>query len=142
MSSASLLYRWGFWAATHKWRVIGAWLIGFAILASAAIAFHGEFSDAFSNPGSDSQQAYDLLAERFPAQSGDTAQIVFQANKGITDVAVQAEIQTLLDTVATLPHVASIDSPLTNPANVSSDGTIAYATVQYNLPAQDIPKAD
>ena len=70
-----------------------------------AVALSGEFADRFELPGSESQQAYDLLNERFPQQAGSTAQIVFktEADGGINNPEVQAEIDAFLSTAATLP---------------------------------------
>ena len=69
-------------AAAHHWKrsllVVVLVLVGIGGLAAAG----GEFSDEFSAPGTESQAAYDLLAERFPAQSGDTANVVFAVEEG------------------------------------------------------------
>ncbi|MDQ2682540.1 MAG: MMPL family transporter, partial [Chloroflexota bacterium] len=89
----SILYRWGTFAFRNRWKVVGGWIASLIIIAGIASVAGGELSDQFSNPGSDSQKGYDLLAERFPSQAGDTAQIVFQAEAGIADPAVQAEIR-------------------------------------------------
>ena len=37
---------------------------------------------SFRLPGTESQRAYDLLAEHFPAAKGDTDQLVFKARSG------------------------------------------------------------
>src|ERR1044072_871268 len=47
-----------------------------ALLAGAAFA-GGSFKDDFTVPGIESQQAQDLLEQRFPAQSGTQATLVF-----------------------------------------------------------------
>jgi RND superfamily putative drug exporter len=137
------LYRWGAYAARNKWKVLGGWLVFLVLFAGLSIAVGDEFSDRFTLPGADSQKAYDLLVERFPAQSGETGRIVFQAKSGsISDPAIQAEIQALLNTVSGLPHVASVESPIDRPYQVNGDGTIAYATVLYDDLAAEIPKED
>jgi RND superfamily putative drug exporter len=137
------LYRWGAFAVRNKWKVLGAWLVSMVLFGVISTAVGDEFSDRFTLPGADSQEAYDLLEERFPSQSGETGRIVFQARTGaISDPAVQGEIQALLDTVRGLPHVVDVESPLDRPYQVSADGTIAYATVLYDGLAADIPKED
>ena len=45
-------------------------------------ALGGKFADDFKLPDSESQRAYDLLAERYPAASGTSAFIVFHATGG------------------------------------------------------------
>ncbi len=51
----------------------------------AAGTVGGQLIDEFSLPGSDSQKAVDLLESRFPARSGDSAQIVFAVDSGRVD---------------------------------------------------------
>src|SRR5918992_4871899 len=121
-SGPGALYRWGHFAVRNRWKVLGGWLVFMVVFAALSFAVGDEFSDRFTLPGADSQKAYDLLEERFPAQSGDTGRIVFQAKTGaISDPAVQAEIQALLDTVRGLPHVASVESPIDRPYQISAD---------------------
>jgi putative drug exporter of the RND superfamily len=137
----SLLARWARFAARHHWRVLGVWLAALVILGVASATLGGEYVNTFELPGSDSQEAVDLLQARFPAASGDSASIVFQDEAGVTDPAVQARIEGVLSEAATLPEVVAVTSPYQDPAQVSADGTIAYATVQYDKSASDVDKA-
>ena len=138
--TAGVLYRWGAYAVRNRFKVLGAWVVFLVIFGAIAIALQGNFNDRFTIPGADSQKAYDLLQERFPTQAGDTATIVFQSEAGINSPEVQSQIQTLLDQVKTMPNVVGInDSPITNPANVNDNGTIGYATVQFDDAAAEIP---
>ncbi len=125
--------------------ILLAW-IGIAVGLQAVSAAAGpDMRDTFSLPGSDSQAAYDLLGERFPASAGDTDTIAFAVSAGsITDPAAAAAITTALDEIAAIPSVASITSPLTpqGAAQVSTDGTIAFATVTYDDLAYNLPLAD
>jgi putative drug exporter of the RND superfamily len=141
-STPGALYRWGAYAVRNRWKVLGGWIAFLIVFGGIAFSFRGEFNDHFSIPGADSQRAFDLLEDRFPAQSGETATIVFQSDGGI--VSQEAQIKTLLDSVATMPHVGAINgSPLTNPdLNISDDGTVGFATVQFNKIAADIPISD
>ena len=94
-----------------------------AVFVAVASSIRGDFADSFSLPGAESQQAYDLLAERFPGASGSSAQIVFQTQDGASfqDPAVQEQINALLTEASGLPHVASIVSPYDAPYQVSED---------------------
>ena len=127
------LRRWARFAAHHPWQVVGAWVVLLAILATLATTMGGTFADKFSVPGTESQQALDTLKERFPALSGDTAQVVFKSTTDIrTDTAVQAEINDFIGKAKQLPEVVGVASPLDpNTPTISQDGTIAYATIQY-----------
>ena len=50
--------------------------------ACAASLGGGSFVDDFKTPGTESQSAIDVLDERFPAASGDTANVVFAVDSG------------------------------------------------------------
>jgi RND superfamily putative drug exporter len=106
-------------------------LVGVSVLGSA---FAGEHKMSFGTPGADSEQAQSLLESRFPARSGDTIDIVFEAEAGVRDPAVQPRIQRLLDEAARVGHISAIASPFSEQGSrqVSQDGTIAFATAQLD----------
>lgn len=137
------LARWARLAARNPWKVIGSWAVVIVIFALLANAFGGEFDSSFTLPGSESQQAIELLQEKFPEAAGDSATIIFRANEGsISDPAVQAEIDQLLAEAATLPNVAGMITPEMNPLQISEDGTIAYVVLQYEMQAMEMDEAD
>ena len=112
--STGALATWARWVAYHSWRVLGGSFLAIVIFVAIAIAVAGEFSDAFTIPGVESQRAFDLLKERFPQQSGDSATIVFQTEGDalITDAEPKARIDALLAEIAALPRVVGVTSPL------------------------------
>ena len=91
-------------------------------LIGGAIAVGGAFKDDFTVPGIESQRAHDLLEQRFPAQSGTSATLVFRGDLKAADQALTA--------IARQPHVASVD-----PLQTAKDGHTAYAVVNYDQPA-------
>ena len=101
----------------------------------------GAYSNTFSLPGTQSQQAYDLLKQRFPAASGDSATIVVRDPSGLQASAEQAKVQALISDLQTLPEVASVSSPYEQPDAISKDGTIAQITVEYTKRAHDVKKS-
>lgn len=125
------------WSYRHRWPMVGLWLalvVGVNVVAAAG---GGEYSNDFSLPGTESQAAYDLLKERFPQQSGDTADAVFRAEEGVADANVAARIDQVLSQLRGFPRVAGIES---DPAtSVSSDGTTRFATVQFDVPGDEVP---
>jgi RND superfamily putative drug exporter len=139
-----LLRRWTEFLVNHPKHVLLGGLIILVLYGAGAVALRGEFADSFELPGSESQQAYDLLEERFPQQAGSTAQIVFKtdADGGINNPEVQSQIQAFMDQAMTLPHVVSAISPLDAPNQISDEGNIAYATVYYDVLSTDLPLAD
>src|SRR5688500_19956581 len=64
-------------AAGHWKRSLAIVAVALVALGAAASAGGGSFVDDFRTPGTESQSAIDLLDERFPAASGDTAYCVF-----------------------------------------------------------------
>ena len=79
---AHLLGNMAAWAATNWKRslaIVAAVLVAIGLAASGA---GGTFSDDFSTPGTESQSAMDVLDQRFPAESGETANVVFAAESG------------------------------------------------------------
>ncbi len=132
----SLLFdRWPRFAARHPWRVLAGAAIVVAGLITANVAAGGSFVDEFSIPGTESQQAFDVLLERFPQQSGDVATAVVHSNTDINSPARQEQVQELITGFGELPGVASVASPYDVPGSISQDGTIARFDVRYAEPA-------
>ena len=67
---ARFLYGVGRWAVAHRGRVVLAWLVLLAAAAGLGIALHGQLSTDFTVPGTESQNAQNLLQARFPAAAG------------------------------------------------------------------------
>jgi RND superfamily putative drug exporter len=129
-------------ATRRPWLVVATWIAIAIGLQAAATAAGPDMRDTFSLPGTDSQAAYDLLDERFPAAAGDSDTLAFQVHDGvITDPEAVAEISALLGDIAAVDSVATVVSPLDAPNQVSADGTIAYATVTYDDVAYNLPLA-
>jgi putative drug exporter of the RND superfamily len=127
--------RFATWITGHRKTVIVGWivaLIGFGMLSGSV---GSDFSEEFKLPASDSQEAFDLLEDKFPAQSGDTATIVYKAEDGVESAAVKKKMEDVFATVAKIPHVSEVSSPYEDggTAAVSDDGKIAYATVQFDV---------
>ncbi|HEX5146481.1 MAG TPA: hypothetical protein VFV85_05625, partial [Conexibacter sp.] len=71
-----LVARLARWVVHHRALAIGGWLallVGLLVLSGAAGT---RYAETFSLPNTDSQRAFDLLKQDFPAQSGDSDQIV------------------------------------------------------------------
>ena len=134
---SSFLYRLGQAAARHRWRTLGIWIASVVAIFVIAGALGGTFTDDFNLPDSESQRAYDLLAERYPAASGTSAYIVFHAPNGPLEDQADAVTSTL-DTIAGQPHVIAVTDPFETPGALSPDGTIGYAQVAYDQPASDL----
>jgi RND superfamily putative drug exporter len=132
------------WCIAHRGRVFLAWVALAVILTTLAGAAGRNYAQNFSLPGTESQRALDLLKKEFSAQSGDVDTIVFHtANGTIADPAVRTAITNLLDQVKRDPHVVSVLSPYTKAGalEVSRDRRTAFATINYDKPANLVPNA-
>src|SRR5882672_3747914 len=79
---AHLLGRLAAAAAGHWKRSLALVAVVLVGLGAASAAGGGAFVDNFRTPGTESQQAVDLLTQRFPSHSGDTATMVFAVRRG------------------------------------------------------------
>src|SRR3546814_1331867 len=94
-------------------------------------------------PGTESQAAADLLADRFPSESASTARIVFTTSDGSSlDEPLYAEaIGTMLEDLAPRPGVAEVAAPFES-GSISADASIAYADVTYAMPVEEVPLSE
>jgi putative drug exporter of the RND superfamily len=138
----SLIYdRWPRFIARHPWRVLLGALLFLVVLGGVSTASGGKFVDSFSVPGTEAQQAVDLLQSRFPQRSGDSATVVIKAPAGIRTAAVHGRIDGLIAQLRQLPQVVAVSSPYTAPGSISRDGTIAQISVQYAKQADALAKS-
>jgi RND superfamily putative drug exporter len=127
--------RFATWCTGHRKTVILGWIASLVAVGMVAGSVGSDFTEEFKLPDSDSKQALDLLEHRFPAQSGETAQIVFRAEDGVESPSVERRMNAVFAKVARFPHVSEVASPYEGggAAAVSDDGKIAYATIQFNV---------
>jgi putative drug exporter of the RND superfamily len=136
--------RFATWVTGHYITVIIAWFAALAVIGFVAGSAGSDFSEEFKLPASDSKEAFDLLETKFPAQSGDSAQIVFKADAGVETPAVEKRMEAVFAEIGEVPHVSEVASPYSGggAGAVSEDGKIAYATVQFDEPANEIGKGN
>src|SRR5829696_3090270 len=93
-------------AHRHRVLVVVLWLVAVAAAVGLSTVASGEFRADYTARGSDSRAAQELLAERFPAQSGEQLDVVVRSESGpVTAPAVRAEVERLLAGIAAVPHV-------------------------------------
>jgi putative drug exporter of the RND superfamily len=120
------------WCHDRRRTVIGLWvgafLIGAVLLGTAA----GDYVNKFNLPGTDSQRTYDLLRDRFPEQSGDTANVVFAVKQGdVLDAGNRPQIEKVRGVIEKSPEVLAVGDPFAEGAPVSKDGKITFAQIQF-----------
>jgi RND superfamily putative drug exporter len=125
------LGRLGRLAYRRRGRVLLVWAAVLVLAGVLSGAFGGDFKADYSAPGSDSRRAQDLLAQRFPAQSGDTVDVVVRAGGGVD--AVRADVQAMLRELSALPHVADVTDPYAAPGGISPDGRTLVAHLRLDV---------
>jgi len=132
------------WSYKHRWQMLGIWIVALVAVIALGSTAGGDYSNNFSLPGAESQRALDLLKARFPARSGDTADIVFRADAGANDPGIRSQMQELFAQISGLEHVDAIESPYGpgGASRISRDGKIAFATIQFDVTAADVGKAE
>jgi len=120
------------WCHTHRLVVILVWVAALVGLGAATMSAGSSYSSDFSLPNTDSTKAYTLMAQAFPAQSGDSATMVWHVDSGtVRDQAVESRMSATLTSIAHLSDVAGVSSPYTSPSSrISADGKTAYATIE------------
>src|SRR6187551_1236546 len=132
------------WCTGHRKTVILGWIVALIGAGMLSGSVGSDFSEDFKLPASDSQEAFDLLETEFPAQSGDTATIVYKAPGGVEAAGVKAKMEGVFASVAKVPHVSEVASPYEGggAAAISDDGEIAYATVQFDQTTEKLETQD
>ena len=115
------------WCTHHRWQT----LVGWVLLVIAATVLGSSVGtreiDDFRLPGTESQRAYDLLAEHSPNQNGITDQLVYVARDGtLRDRVLQARIDRTLEQVRKMPIVVGVSEP-----SLAPDGRIGVVSVTY-----------
>ncbi|MFJ9444672.1 MMPL family transporter [Kitasatospora sp. NPDC101235] len=137
---ATFLSGLGRFSFRRHWLVALLWvglLLGTGVLAGRAAA---PPPNDFSMPGTEAQQAYDVLKEGFPELNADgaTARVVFRTQGGkVTDPGAKEAIGKAVRALGNDPQVARVTDPFTA-RSVSEDGSTAYAQVSYRVPASKL----
>src|SRR5215218_7918537 len=127
------------WCHDRRRTVIGLWVAAFVLFAVLWGTAAGEYVNSFQLPGTESQRAYDLLKDRFPAQSGDTASVVFAVDEGrVLDAGNRPQIERVRAEIEKSPEVLSVGDPFARGAPVSQDGKITFAQIQFRKAAGDV----
>ncbi|WP_399138702.1 MMPL family transporter [Streptomyces sp. NBUA17] len=141
---ATFLYKLGRLAFRRRHFVALIWVALLTLAGVGAASAPPAGNSSFSIPGTEAQKAFDLLEQRFPGQSADgaTARVVFKAPSGekMTDAGNRATVEKTVDDLADGSEVASVADPYQGDA-VSKDGTIAYASVKYDVSGMELEES-
>ncbi|MER7057027.1 MMPL family transporter [Streptomyces sp. NPDC000351] len=141
---AAFLYRMGRLAFRRRWAIALAWAAVLAAVGLAGMTAPEAEEEPFSMPGIESQEAFDLMEQRFPgaAADGATARVVFVSPNGekVTATENKKAVEAALAELGDGTQVASTVDPYESGA-VSEDGSTAYTTVTYKVDAAGLTDA-
>lgn len=133
---ASFLDPLGRFSFRRRRAVVALWLGVLVLVGWASSSTAEPTVSSFSIPGTEAQEAVDLLEERFPEMAAGNAEarVVLAAGEGdrLDDPVTATAVQEVLAEMATGPQVASVTDPFTV-GPVSEDGTVALAQVTYDV---------
>jgi putative drug exporter of the RND superfamily len=115
--------------------VLLCWIGLLAVLFGLSGAFGGQFKLEFRLPGSESQQAVDLLEEKGANErTGDVGQIVFQADQGVNNPRVRQTLEKFFNDIQSNVEGVQVQSPYepTNSYQIARDDRTAYAETHFS----------
>ncbi|MEM8618659.1 MAG: MMPL family transporter [Actinomycetota bacterium] len=130
-------------AARHKWWFFGGWIALIVGLFVASSALPGETQNNFSIPGTESQEAQDLLTDEFPQFVNASVKVVYQTTDGseLTSSSNSSAIESAVDALEQVEGVSTVSDPTQSPQDLialSSDKTIGFSTVTFDTVLADV----
>jgi putative drug exporter of the RND superfamily len=142
MPADSPLGRLGSMGFRHRKVVVVAWLLVLVLVTLAGRMAGSRFTTDLTGGNTQAQQAATFLRQNFPAQSGDVAQVVFQTKAALSSAVDRTRVNRTLASLASLPYVESVRGPYSpGSRQISTDGHIGYAIIQFTRSGAALPKA-
>ncbi|MFD7509886.1 MMPL family transporter [Streptomyces sp. NPDC059853] len=131
---ATFLYKLGRLSFRRRWLVVSVWMALLVAIGAASATAGDPAEEEFSLPGTEAQQAFDLLEREFPQANAEalSTTVVFQAPEGqnLSDPANQSIVQSVIDELTTGDNVIAVTNPYEG-GQLSQDGSIGYLDVTY-----------
>ncbi|MFD1662014.1 MMPL family transporter [Streptomyces caeni] len=132
------------WCYRHRLLVLLLWVVALLGVGAAASVRGADYANVFSLPDTDSKSAYDLMEKAFPKAAGDTDTVVWKVDRGsVRDRSVRDRIEPALAKIGRMEGVGAVAGPYTGArgaAQISRDGTIAYAQITFTERVNAVPK--
>jgi RND superfamily putative drug exporter len=138
MSSHHALGRLGLLCYRFRVITVFGWLVLVAVLITLWLNFGAPAANTFAS--SDPGQA--LLSAHFHRQSGDTLTLAISSSEPITSSSVRGRIAGALVSFQRAAGVTSVTGPFQAPGQISADGHVGFATVQFDQPGTEIPNSE
>ncbi|QFG26957.1 MMPL family transporter [Actinomadura sp. WMMB 499] len=130
-------------AHRRRWLVLILWTAVLAGIWGAATATGSDYRQDNSLPGTESQQAADLLERHGSGQAtAGTLQIVLRDGGGLAEAGTRERVEGMLGTVAALPKVADVRSPYADGSAIAPGGAVGYATVTLDVESTEMGTED
>ncbi len=132
------LHALGAFAARHAVVVLIVWVILAVGMVGLVKTYGAKTNNNLSLPGTDSQQAFDILAAKFPPQENGTNPFVFHVDRGkLTDPANAAALDATYAAIKRSPHVYSVMNPVSKNGKaaglLSKDGRTGFMPVLLDI---------
>jgi RND superfamily putative drug exporter len=140
---SSYLYRLAQFAYRRRRLVLALWIAAAVAAIAVAQASGGKTNDNFTIPGTESQNASDVLKAELPAFGGGQSTIVFATHGAaeVTDPALKGMIVGALGRLRTVPQVSNVVDPYRS-GLVSRSGQVALGQVQWSAQPADVKDAN
>ena len=138
---ARFLFKLGAFIVHRRWFVLGAWVLATAALVLLVRVYGANTSDNLNLPGTDSQAATDLVAERFPPQQNGSSPVVLRVQTGHVTFSKQMQaIEASHKAIVALPHVSSATDPFSQKgsAQISKDKRTAFIPVLLDVGGDEL----
>ncbi|HET8521628.1 MAG TPA: MMPL family transporter [Thermomicrobiales bacterium] len=140
--TVDLFSRWARQTVRHPWWILAVWAVLLLVFGASWRMEQGNFVNSLDLPGAESQQAVDLLRERWPDRAGDSALIVVRADAGLSDPAVRAQVDTMTAEAKAIPGVVGVIPPYAPQVGaIAPDGKTGVLLVQFAQQANAVPAA-
>jgi RND superfamily putative drug exporter len=135
--SPSVFVRIARWCAAHRRLTFLGWVAVLGVALTLGSTLGTQRISDYRLPGTESQAAYDVLADHAPTRNGVVDQFVFVARKGtLREGPARARMQTALQRLAKDPVVVGVSDPLRG-GQLTRDGRIGVSMVTYKSGAED-----
>jgi len=140
-----VLYRLARFCVRRRFVVLGVWLVVTIALVAVSHGLGDNTNDNLSLPGTDSQQATDVLKRSFPPQANGTSPIVLHAKSGkLTDQNNANAVNQAAANLSKNKDVAAVVNPLTpqGASALSKDQATGYISVTLAVSPGSLSESD
>ncbi|KOV60924.1 membrane protein [Streptomyces sp. NRRL WC-3618] len=126
-------------ANRHRWTALILWLVVLVGVWAGASQAGDRYRDDYSLPGTETQNALEILKEHGAGNAWNTVSIVLHDKDGLRTPGTESAVAGMLKKVSGLSGVVRVQSPYKDRSAISADGTVGYATVELDRPAENVP---